>query len=278
MTQKNSAAKTIRSFAILAVLCTIIAVPTLAVVDGAMVAVLNVVPTSDPKVVTVMGSGFDQNEPVYLALTNATTGIVMFNFTETVATNGLGVFTKDITLPPGVYGVYNIYARTSNVAANKVYNFVVATNPKIAVSPPNSNIFKVSGSGFNPVEVVVFNLVDNRYASAYNFTDVGVTDTLGNFTVTLIVPTTLSGNYTLIASTRTGITLNTPITLPNLIGPKGDTGETGDRGPKGPAGTDGASADNALVYVAVLVSVLSAVVSVAAILRTREPDDDDEDE
>jgi len=261
---------------VLAVLCSMLAMPIVAVADAAAVAVLNVVPTSDSKVVTVMGNGFNPDESVYLALTNATTGIVVYNFTESPATSNIGAFTTDLTLPPGIYGAYSIYAETSTVSANKDYTIVFVTNPKIAVTPPNSNIFKVSGSGFTPFDVAAFTLMDNRYASAYNFTDVGVADNQGNFTATLIVPTSLNGNYTLFAATRTGLTANASITVPDLTGPKGDTGDDGDRGPKGVAGESDGASDGTLVYVAIVVSVIAVVLSAASLLRGREPDDEDD--
>jgi len=246
---------------VLAVLCSVLAMPMLGVADAAAVAVLNVIPTSDSKVVTVLGSGFNPDEPVYLALTNATTGVVLYNSTEITATSSIGTFTADLTLPPGIYGTYSIYAETSTVSANKEYTIVFVTNPKIDVSPPNSNIFKVSGSGFTPFDVAAFALRDAYFASAFNFTDIAVADNQGNFTATLIVPTSLNGNYTIFAATRTGLTANASITVPDLTGPKGDTGDDGDRGPKGVAGESGEASDGTLVYVAIIVSVIAAVLS-----------------
>ncbi len=276
MKQKQQKYKKIQSLTILALLCTMLTLPMLTVADASTVAVLNVIPTSDSKIVTVMGSGFDPDESVYLALTNATTGVVLYNFTESAATSNIGIFTADLTLPSGIYGTYSIYAATSTVSANKEYTIRFQTNPKIAVTPPNSNIFKVSGSGFTPFDIAAFTLMDNRFASAFNFTDIGVADNQGNFTATLIVPTSLSGNYTLFVATRTGLTANASITVPDLTGPKGDSGDTGDRGPKGVAGEAGDAADNTLVYVAIIVSVIAAVLSVASLLRDREPDDEDD--
>jgi len=262
---------------VLAVLCSVLAMPMVAVADASAVAVLNVIPTSDSKVITVMGNGFNPDESVYLAMTNATTGVVVYNFTEPTATSSIGAFTTDLTLPPGIYGTYSIYAETSTVSANKEYTIRFQTNPKIDVSPPNSNIFKVSGSGFTPFDVAAFALRDAYFASAFNFTDIAVADNQGNFTATLIVPTSLNGNYTLFAATRTGLTANASITVPDLTGPKGDTGDDGDRGPKGVAGEAGeTAADSTLVYVAIIVSVIAAVLSAASLLRDREPDDEDD--
>jgi hypothetical protein len=275
MKQKQQPYKKIQSFAILALLCTMLALPMLSGANASTVAVVNAIPTSDSKVITVIGNGFDPDESVYLALTNATTGVVVYNFTESVTTSSIGAFSKNLTLPPATYGTYSIYAKTSTVSANKEYTIVFVTDPKIAVSPPNSNIFKVGGSGFNPVEVVTFTLIDNQHASAYNFTDYAITDNLGNFTSTLIVPTSICGNYTLVAGTQTRLTANTVITVPDLTGPKGDTGDTGDKGSKGTTGPAGEAADSTLAYVAIIVSVIAAVISIASLLKDREPDEEE---
>ncbi|MCW3998702.1 MAG: hypothetical protein NWE93_00500 [Candidatus Bathyarchaeota archaeon] len=266
--------KKTRSFAALAVLCAMLAMPLLAVADASTVAIINVAPTSDSKVITVIGNGFDPSEQVYLALANATTGVVVYNFTESITTSSMGLFTKEVTLPTLPYGNYYIVAKTSTVTAYKEYSLAYAANPKIAVTPPNSNIIKVAGIGFSPADIAAFTLLGQYYTSAFNFTDYAFADAQGNFTATLIIPTSLSGNYTLLAATRTGLTANASITVPDLTGPKGDTGEAGDRGPKGTAGIDAEAADGTLVYVAIIISVIAAVVSVASLLRDREPDED----
>jgi hypothetical protein len=276
--------KKTQSFAVLAVLGIMLAMPLLAVASANTVATLTVVPTSDSKVITVIGSGFDPNESVYLALANATTGVVVYNFTESISTSIVGTFVKNVTLPTATYGTYNIYAQTSTVSANKDYTITFLLNPKITVSPDNSNIFKVTGSGFSPYDGVVFTLADISsasstgysfavYSSVYNFTDVGITDSLGNFTTTLIVPTSISGNHTLIAQTTTGATANADITVPDLTGPKGDTGATGDKGAKGATGAAGKDQDSTLIYVAIGISVVAVVISIWSLVKDREPDD-----
>jgi hypothetical protein len=273
MKQKQPQINQKQSLAILAVLCIMLAMPILAVANAATVPIVTVVPTSDSKVITVIGNGFDPNESVYLALVNGTTGVVVYNFTESINTSSLGIFAKDVTLPSATYGTYLIYAKTSTVTASKEYTIVMILHPKIAVSPPNSNIIKVVGSGFNPIEPVAFTLVDNRFKSAYNFTDFGVTDNLGNFTTTLIVPTSISGNYTLVVATRSGVTSNAAIIVPDLTGPKGDTGDTGAKGAKGTTGAVGKDADSTILYIAVIISIVAIVISLAALFKDREPDD-----
>jgi hypothetical protein len=286
MNKKQQEYKKIQSFAVLVALCTMLAMPIIAVASANTVPTLTVVPTSNINVITVIGNGFNANETVYLALANQTTGVVVYNFTESVYTNSIGVFVKDVILPPATYGTYIIYAKTSAVTASTAYTITNPATPKITVSPANSNIIKVAGSGFGPIEGVVFTLTDTAASASsspysfaissavYNFTDFGVTDNLGNFTVTLIVPTSISGNYTLMAQTRTGITANTAITVPDLTGPKGDTGDTGDRGAKGSTGPAGEAADSTMVYVAIIISVIAAAISIFALLKDRETDEE----
>lgn len=267
--------KKYQSFAILVVLCAMLSMPILAVTDASIVAILTVAPNSDGKVIIVIGEGFDANEPVYLALVNATTGVVVYNFTESITTSSTGTFTKDVTLPQAPSGAYYIYAKTSIVTAYKEYTIVISTAPKIIVSPANSNIIKVAGSGFGDRQIVAFTLVGNTPNSAYNFTDYGATDNLGNFTVTLVIPTSISGNYTLIVGTKTGITVNATIAVPDLTGPKGDTGDDGDRGAKGATGPAGENADSTMVYAAIIISIVAAVISIMSLVRDREPDDEE---
>lgn len=262
--------------AIFAVLCTMLAMPILATANAATIATLTVVPTSTSNVVTVMGNGFDVNEPVYLALVNETTGVVIYNFTQTITTSPLGTFTSDVTIPSLPYGTYYIYAKTSVVSATKEYSVTFIPNPEIAVSPANSNIIKVTGSGFYPNQAITFALVQNVFISTYNFTDVGATDALGNFTITLIVPTSINGNYTLMAQSKTGLTASTAIIVPDLTGPQGGTGDTGDRGAKGATGPAGKDTDNTLLYVSIILSIIAIILSVTAFLRYRGDYDEDD--
>jgi hypothetical protein len=266
----------IQSFAILAALCAMLTMPILATASAAAVATLTVVPTSNANTITVVGNGFDPSEPVYLALVNQTSGAVIYNFTQTATTTTLGIFTSDLTIPSLPYGSYYIYAKTSTASATKEYSITFITNPKIAASPANSNIIKVTGSGFTPNQVITFTLTQNVFISAYNFTDIAATDTLGNFTITLIVPTSINGNYTLMAQSRTGLVANTAIIVPDLTGPQGETGEDGDRGAKGATGPAGKDADSTLMYAAVILSVIAIVLSVMAFLKNRGNDEDEE--
>ena len=273
MNKQQRISKKIQSYAILAVLCAMLTMPILVTARAAAVATLTVVPTSNANTITVVGNGFDPDESVYLALVNATTGVVVYNFTESISTTPLGTFSKEVTLPPATYGTYNIYAKTSTQVASKEYTVAISTTPQITVSPDNSNIIKVAGSGFGSMQIVVFTMVGSDYTS-YNFTDYGMTDTLGNFTATLIIPTSINGNYTLMALTQTGAQANTAITVPDLTGPKGDTGGDGDKGAKGATGPAGKDADNTILYAALIISIIAAVISIASLLKDRETDDD----
>jgi hypothetical protein len=266
--------KQIQKSVIFVVLCTMLAMPVLETANAATIPTLTIAPTSSSKVITVIGNGFDANASVHLALVNETTGVVVYNFTETIQTNMIGVFTSDVTLPSAIYGTYYVYARTTTVSATKEYSLSIATNPKISASPANSNIIKVTGNGFYPNDIVVFTLTKDVFISVYNFTDYGVTDALGNFTTTLIIPTSISGNYTLTAQTKTGLTANTPAVVPDLTGPKGDTGETGAKGAKGTAGPVGKDADNTILYIAVIISIIAAVIAVLALIKNRETYED----
>ena len=259
--------------AVLVALCIMVSVPILATASANTVATLTVAPTSNSNVITVIGNMFNANETVYLALVNQTTGVVMYNFTEAITTSSIGTFAKDVTLPPASSGTYIIYAKTSTVTASTLYTIANSAMPKIVASPANSNIIKVVGSGFSPMEGVGFILV-SATGPAFNFTDIAVTDNLGNFTITLIIPTSINGNYTLMAQTRTGTTANAAITVPDLTGPKGDTGETGDKGAKGAAGPAGKDAESTMLYAAIIISIIAAVISIASLVKDREPDDE----
>jgi hypothetical protein len=272
MNQKQPQKNGKQRFAILVALCIMLSMSILAVANANTVATLAVAPTSNGNVITVIGNMFNANETVYLALVNQTTGVVVYNFTEAITTSSIGTFSSTVTIPSAAPGTYIIYAKTSTVTASTVYTITNSATPKITASPANSNIIKVVGSGFSPMEGVGFILV-GATGAAYNFTDITVTDTLGNFTVTLIVPTSISGNHTLMAQTRTGATANTAIVVPDLTGPKGDTGETGDKGAKGSTGPAGENADSIMVYVAIIVSIIAAIIAVAAFVKDREPEE-----
>ncbi len=265
-----------QKFAVLAALCIMAAMPILAVADASSIAVINVVPTTTPNVVTVIGTGFNASESVHFALVNETTGLVLYNFTDSATTTVVGSFSKDLTLPATAYGTFLLYAQTSTQSASKEYTIATPTitiNPKITVSPPNSNFIKIVGSGYRPTDVVTFSLIDSGNPP-YPFTDIALADAQGNFNLTLIIPTSISGNHTLVAASRTGSAANTTITVPDLTGPKGDIGDTGPKGARGIEGPAGKDANGGLVFAAIIISIVSAIIAVAAILKNREPDDD----
>lgn len=272
MNQKQPQKNRKHIFAILVALCIMLATPILATASANTVATLTVAPTSNSNAINVIGNMFNANETVYLALANATTGVVVYNFTEYITTSSIGQFANSVTLPSAAPGTYIIYAKTSTVTASTVYTITNSATPKITASPANSNLIKVTGSGFGQMDGVGFVLA-GAIGPVFNFTDIGVTDNLGNFSVTLIIPTSISGNYTLMAQTRTGAMANTAIIVPDLTGPKGDTGQTGDKGAKGSTGPAGENADSIMVYAAIIISVIAAIVAVMAFVKDREPEE-----
>jgi hypothetical protein len=272
MNQKQPQKNRKQRFAILVALCIMLATPILATASANTVATLTVVPTSNSNVINVIGNMFNANENVYLALVNQTTGVVVYNFTEPITTSSIGQFANSVSMPSAAPGTYIIYAKTSTVTASTVYTIANSAIPKITASPANSNLIKVTGSGFGQMEGVGFVLV-GATGPVFNFTDFSVTDNLGNFTTTLIIPTSISGNYTLVVATRSGVTSNTAIIVPDLTGPKGDTGDTGDKGAKGTTGAAGKDADSTTLYIAVIISIVAIVISLAALFKDREPDE-----
>ena len=273
MNQKQPQKNRKQIFTVLVTLCIMLSMPILAVASANTVATLMVAPTSNSNVINVIGNMFNANETVYLAMVNQTTGVVVYNFTETITTSGIGQFAKDVTLPPPTYGSYIIYAKTSTVTASTSYTITNSATPKITALPANSNIIRVGGSGFSPMEAVGF-ILRGTTGPAFNFTDIAVTDTLGNLSVTMIIPTSISGNYTLMAQARTGATANTAIVVPDLTGAKGDAGEAGDKGAKGTAGSAGKDADDTILYAAVIMSIIAIVISIVSLFKDRESDEE----
>ena len=108
--------------------------------------------------------------------------------------------------------------------------------------PNDSNIFFISGHGFVPREPVILELY-NGTTVMFSFTTV-TADVFGSFNGTEIIPTSLYGNYSLVAIGTVG---NETVTLayevPNLVGTTGATGIglTGPIGSPGPSGIPGAT-------------------------------------
>jgi hypothetical protein len=132
----------------------------------------------------------------------------------------------------------------------------------LSATPNNSNIFSVAGSGFNASETVWLRLVAND-ATVYNFTETMVTDEEGNFSTTVIVPTSIYGTFNLTASTSS-VSVYIEYTVPDLTGPTGATGATGETGPAGPAGE---SADPMIGYAGIGLGIVAIVLAVYALAK-----------
>jgi hypothetical protein len=205
---------------------------------------------------------------VSLRLLNETTQSVVYNFTETLTTDTLGNFTGDVTLPTATYGTFNLTAHTSTVSAYTEYTIKepITNTTTITVTPDDSNIIQIKGSGFNASETLAMTLLDSSNDTAYKFSNDTQTDVLGNFTVTEIIPTNLSGSYMLVASTSNR-TANATITVPDLTGPTGTIGATGATGANGVVGATGVSADQTIEYAAIILSIVAIVVGALTFVK-----------
>jgi hypothetical protein len=141
------------------------------------------------------------------------------------------------------------------------------TTPTLTATPNNSNIFKVTGQGFTPDEIVNLTL-HNETAIVFNFANL-TADSTGSINGTEIIPTSIPGaNYNI---TATGLTSNVTVTVvnyavPNLTGatgPRGATGDTGDTGATGQA------ANMTISYVAVFLSLIAIVIAVITFIKRK---------
>ena len=212
-------------------------------------ASVNIKATSDPNVLDISGANFDAQEKVNIELFQNTTKI--YTFTENITTNASGNFTSQVIIPSSFFGKYNFIASTSSKMASVEYTLQQSSKPtpKISATPNNSNVVKVSGSGFNALDTVTFALWNNT-AESYSFPDNVITDLEGNFSIILIIPTSLKGKYYLYASTeRVPDFAYVDYTVPNLTGETGATGATGE------------AANNTLVYIATILSIASILIA-----------------
>ena len=263
MTQKQ------KGIAALILVCSVLAVAFISLASAQTAnATITASATSDSSVIALAGTGFDASGNVTLQLLNETTQLVIYNFTETITTDTLGNFTGNVTLPTATYGTFNLTAHTSTVSAHTEYTIMepITNTTTITVTPDDSNIIQIKGSGFNASETVATELLDSNNDTAYTFSNETQTDALGNFTVTEIIPTNISGSYTLVASTSSR-TANATITVPDLTGATGTIGATGANGADGAAGTAGASADETIGYVAIVLSIVAIIVGALTFLK-----------
>jgi len=129
----------------------------------------------------------------------------------------------------------------------------------LIASPDNSNIFRVTGSGFNASETVWLRLVADE-TTVFNFTETIETDAEGKFSAIVIVPTSIHGTFSLTASTS-GVSVYIEYTVPDL------TGETGATGATGPKGDPGEAADPTIGYSGIGLGLIAIVLSVYALAR-----------
>jgi hypothetical protein len=243
----------------------LLVVASVALVNAQTTPTLTITSTDDNNIITVTGNGFDPSKTVAINLQNSTDNSILYNFTEAITTDESGSFTADLSLPLGIYGTYNLNATTSPATAIKEITITGTSN--LTASPDNSNIIQTIGTGFNTNQTVTLQLTDpTTGAIIYNFTENITTNTYGNFSTTVIIPTSLSGNFTLTASTST-TTANTTLTVPAFTGPAGIDGTPGTPGPAGIDGTPGAPADTTFGYILAMLSVIAILTSAFAFVK-----------
>jgi hypothetical protein len=247
----------------LIILCGILAVALVSFASATSTGTLTATSTDNSSLINLSGSGFDSTENVTLSMLNETDSTVIYTFTENATTDDDGAFSVNVTLPPGYYGTYNFTAETSSVFAYDTYT--ISDETALTSSPDDSNIINVVGTGFNAKENVTLTLNDTS-STAYTFPENITTDDQGKFNATVIVPTSISGDFTLIASTSTTST-NTTISVPDLSGPTGATGTTGATGATGETGEAGTPADTTVEYFALIISIAAIAVAILTIIK-----------
>ena len=139
----------------------------------------------------------------------------------------------------------------------------VASAATLTATPDNSNIFNATGTGFTANSNVTLQLWNGSTTLIYTFPN-ATTDSSGNFSAILIVPTSIpNATYTLTATTGT-VSQSVSQTTPDLTGPTGATGATGATGPTGATGATGQAASNILAYGAIIISVMALVAAAIA--------------
>ncbi len=248
----------------LIMLCSFLAFTLFSFASAASTATLTASETDDNNIIKLSGTGFDANETVTLQILNETDNTVIYTFTENATADTDGAFTTNVTLPPGYYGTFNFTAETSTMFAHDEYTISDVTS--LTASPNDSNIINVIGTGFNANETSTLVLNDTSTSTAYTFTENITTDASGTFNATVIIPTSISGDYTLVASTST-TSANTDISVPDLTGATGATGSPGAGGATGATGEAGIPADATIVYFALVFGVAGTVVGLVAVVK-----------
>ncbi len=241
--------------------------------------------TDTPSVLTLTGSGFGTSATVNIGIYLNDQTTLAFALPD-ATTDDLGNFAVNITLPiVSTSGFYLIIANTTNVVGFQPWvlfspSDASQTGPAgnvpetVKVSPDNSNIFNVTGQGFDVSKPVTIILAPPHGPATYTFPPSQITtDSQGRFSAIVIVPTTISGSFNLVASTANGNVIssaNTTVTIPNLQGPIGLTGATGATGAPGNNETSGSTSTNTtLAYISIALSVVAIVIGIYAITKTK---------
>jgi len=236
--------------------------------------------TLNPNVITVAGSGFDASSPVSLGV-YLRDGVTLLAVLPDANTDDTGNFAANVSVPfVGTSGIYFVMANTTNVIGYQPYVFyspgdapAPGSGPRsVSVSPDNSNIFNATGKGFGASKAVTLRLTLASGATAYTFADQMTADSQGRFSTIVIVPTSISGTYTLVASSTSG-NATIQVTIPSLKGAPGETGMAGATGATGETGATGATGPAAstsgspLEYASIALSIAAIVISAYALVK-----------
>jgi hypothetical protein len=243
--------------------------------------------TDDVAVVVVSGIGFDQSQPVTLNIYN-NIGNPLGSFPGPT-TDSTGSFEFNLTLPfISQTGIYTFIANTSTISGRVDHILFSQAAPTpaptappgvaaITAVPDNGNIFNVTGNWFDASRKVTLKLNNAAGLTAYFFPENVTTDAQGRFSAILIVPTTLSGRFNLIASTTTRGTGNYTVTVPSLQGPAGTAGSSGVPGVSGVPGASGepgtsgaaSSAGPDLGYAGIVLGIVAIAIAGFALFKGR---------
>ena len=153
----------------------------------------SVTPTSGPvgTAVAAKGSGFKGNGTVTITYNGAQIA--------TATSNGLGNFSATINIPPSSTGPHNLVVSDSSNSQPFVFTITATPKDPSPVSGPIGTSVSASGSGFaaNKALSVTFD------SAPLTLTPVSTTDANGTFNVSFKIPTSKSGNHTIVITDGT---------------------------------------------------------------------------
>jgi hypothetical protein len=217
-----------------------------------------------PWVVNGVGLNFGAYEQVLISLYD-TNGVLVTDLAEGMTDNA-GNLMVTLALPLDLEGQFVITVKSETATASvecyleRFSETPTAGPATIQVTPTNSHIMNVTGRGFDASTIVTLNLVNDNGTTVYSIQQEVTTSSQGDFSAIIIIPTGMSGSYTLKAETPS-TSATTSVTLPNLAGSMGATGATG------ADGVDGSSSN--LLYVSLAVSVIALIVAAYAVVKKR---------